>query len=495
MSAYKQNAASNRDALFGSANGAPKTKGKKATTSTVVSKSDPAALPQRSPQRLPPPVVSNSNKTGASSISADARAAKTKEAEEYKQKANKCMESGIFKRPDPIAASTFYKRAADCYRVLQDDRLERLYRVESAECNRQCQAWPSAANDYIRAATLCDNDPKEASALYIKAAAAWTEAGETAKAAKAQVDAAMVFHSNKDGSSSQYLNEATILQLERAVEAHVPDPLNPYARYRQTGSSVYLDPDSDETVGHWTSATMDLAQHHLVRDAYAHEPLISICTLFASAGQFASALYAAGAVSKVLHAGGLATLTLARAYFTETILTLAMGDPVLANERFMNPHLQDNFYLKSRECAAAEDLIRAIRSRDEDALEEARTNRQHKTAIANLPPALQAVVEGLRTSGVARLGGTQPKPKSTTAAGGSNSNTAASSSTYDNDDTGPLTATTTTSLNDILNAKTGYEGHDGEEVDVAALDDELDALDFGDGDDDDELDDDDVDLR
>jgi hypothetical protein len=174
---------------------------------------------------------------------------------------------------------------------------------------------------------------------------------------------------------------------------------------------------------------------------------------------------------------------------------LAMGDPVFANERFMTTHLQDNFYLKSRECAVAEDMIRAVKNRDQDALDEIRTsNRPHQTAIANLSPALQAVVAGLRTTGVARLergGGTTKSAATATA-----TDTKGAVTAYDEDDV------PTTSLNELLNAKTGYEGAaDGKQqtVDNAAeLGAELDALDFGDDDDDDDDDlddDDDVDLR
>jgi hypothetical protein len=192
-------------------------------------------------------------------------------------------------------------------------------------------------------------------------------------------------------------------------------------------------------------------------------------------------------------------LSLARSYFTETILTLAMGDPILANDRFLQLHLQDNFYLKSRECAAAEDLIRAIKNRDQDALDDIvrnPDNRQHQTAIANLPPALRAVVAGLRTTGVARLGGG--------AGGGTSSTTKKSSSKSAAEATTNDSDAPTTSLNELLNAKTGYEGEAAvsssgkqqQPTDAAELDAELDALDFGDDDDDDELDDDDdVDLR
>jgi len=55
-----------------------------------------------------------------------------KEADDYLAKANKCMQKGLFSSPDPVAASTYYKRAADAYQQCAEQRLERLYRVQSA---------------------------------------------------------------------------------------------------------------------------------------------------------------------------------------------------------------------------------------------------------------------------------------------------------------------------------------------------------------------------
>ena len=130
------------------------------------------------------------------------------------------------------------------------------------------------------------------------------------------------------------------MALEAAVEAHVPDPLNPTARYRQTGTSLFGD-------------DKELAEHHRITAAYAHESVQSILSAAAERNLLPTALYAAGAVSALLGADGLSTITLARAFWAETVLFLALGDPVAAEQAFMNRHLQHDFYLRSRECAAA----------------------------------------------------------------------------------------------------------------------------------------------
>jgi hypothetical protein len=57
-----------------------------------------------------------------------------KEAEDYRDKAKKSMQKGIFAKQDPLAASTYYKRAADAYQQCGENRLERLYRINSADC-------------------------------------------------------------------------------------------------------------------------------------------------------------------------------------------------------------------------------------------------------------------------------------------------------------------------------------------------------------------------
>ena len=132
------------------------------------------------------------------------------------------------------------------------------------------------------------------------------------------------------------LSKEALTGIEEAIEAHVPDPLNPYARYRQTGVSAFIDPDSDETAETVSAATLEMAKSHLVTRAYAHESVQKLIHLLTDYGEYASALYAAGAVTTVLKAEGMSTISLSRAYVTETILTLAMGDPVLAEESGMS---------------------------------------------------------------------------------------------------------------------------------------------------------------
>lgn len=491
---YKKNASSNRDALFGGA-------AQKPSSARSASAAAASATPTTATAAKGYTTKKSATKSAVAVLSGTARDAKIKEAEDYRAKANECMKSGFFKKPDPVAACTYFKRTADCYQQLGERRLERLYRVESGQCNVQCGAWASAASDFTRAAALVADDDgeshtdasqrrRDAAALHKRAAEAWTQMNEKGQAAASTVAAAVALHA---GVESSRLSTEAVTGMEEAVEAHVPDPLNPYARYRQTGISAYIDPHSEETVEKVSSATLALCQSQLVTRAYAHEPLQQLVHLLAGYGEYASALYAEGAVSTILQSDGLSTLSLSRSYVIETILTLAMGDPVTAEEQFLQRHCQDTFYLKSRECQLAEELFRAVKNRDLDALDLARSpTGPNRAALANLPhDCLRTVVQELRVTGVARK---QPPPTNST--------------TTNSTDKAVLEKVP---LQDVLRQKTGYEIDDNDGVaehhtplDAEALSTELEELDFSvgtDSDDDnggDELDaieDDDIDLR
>lgn len=508
---YKKNAANNRDALFGGiADAGPKGRSKKSSgtgRAPAAAAAAPAPAPAATSKGYQSGAAAKKKRGAVPSLSGEAREAKLKEAADYRAKANKCMEKGFLKKPDPVAASTYFKRAADCYQQAGEIQLERLFRVESGGVNLQCGVWASAASDYTRAAELMlmeeDGEPmdpaqrrRDAADLHKKAATAWTENNEKAKAAASQVAASLaLFH----GAESTRLSKEALAGMEEAVEAHCPDPLNPYARYRQTGHSAYVDPDGDETAESCGAETRELCQAHVVTRSYAHEPVQDLVHLLTGFGEYASALYAAGAATVLLQRDGLSTLSLSRAYVVETILTLALGDPVAAEQAFLNRHVQKDFYLKSRECQLAEELFRAVKNRDVDALDEARSPAgPNRAALANLPhDSLRQVVQELRVSGVARKSAPTATADAAAAASGKDGKQKGSDSKPEKP------------LHEILGQKTGYEQEAaaGANLDGDALADELDNLDFslndsdasddigGGGDELDALEDDDIDLR
>ncbi|CAB9523671.1 Inherit from NOG: N-ethylmaleimide-sensitive factor attachment protein, gamma [Seminavis robusta] len=479
---HKKNAASNRDALFGNAGGgggassnsAPP---KKSTQSTAPSSKGYAYGGLKEKR--------DKNKKKASMLSPEARAAKMKEAQEYKEKANKCMQSGFFKKQDPVMASTFYKRAADAYQVAGEERLERLYRVSSADCQMKVGAFATAAAEYARAAELLmlseavedtlEQKRRDGSQYHKNAAEAWRQMNEPAKAAASMVQSALAFlHQD----NSEVLSKDTLSGLEEAVESFVPDPLNPYCRYRQTGVSAFIDPDSDEIATKPSAETLELAKNHIVSRAYSHEPIWDVIDLLVGYGEYASALYAAGASSTLLSRDGISTLTLSRSYCMETVLTLAMGDPIAAEQNFLSIHCQKSHYLNSRECKLSEELFRAVKMRDIETLDEVRSPEgSNRACLANMHPAMRELVSILRVSGVAKRGAPPEeadKPKMDLKKADKELPT----------------------LSQLAQKKTGYEGlevedEEGENLNAADLDAELDALNF----EEEEEDEEDWDLR
>jgi hypothetical protein len=355
-------------------------------------------------------------------------------------------------------------------------------------------AWATAAAEYTRAAELLESAEDETlemrkeigRKLYLNAAEAWHNMNEPAKAASSKIQAALVL---VWGDESSLLPKIALEAVEEAVEAHVPDPLNSYARYRQTGVSAYVNPDSEETALNPSPEALELAKQHIVTRAYAHESVQEVVYLLVSFGEYASALYAAGAVTALLSQDGVSTLTLSRAFVTETILTLAMGDPIASEENFLNRHVQKSSYLTSRECKLAEDLFRAVKMRDVEALEEARSRQgTNRAAIGNLHECLRELVGMIRISGVARKGVPESHEAKRAEKKKNSSSKKSSSSTKTPEPSDP-------SLEELASRKTGYEKEvdDAGEINSDVLQDELNALDFGD--DDSDMSDDSLDLR
>ena len=320
---------------------------------------------------------------------------------------------------------------------------------------------------------------------------------EKAKAAQSKVKAAIALNF---GVESRLLSKDSLQEMEEAIEAHVPDIFNPYARYRQTGTSAYLGPD--ESLDNPSPESIDLAKEHIVTKAYSHEPLFELVYFLSSYREYASALYAVGAASALLEHENLSTLTLSRSFIMETIVTLAMGDPVQAEQQFLKRHVQKTAYLSARECKLAEDLFRAVKLRDAEALEEARSpSGSNRAALANLHSSMRQLVTEIRLSGVARQQKEVAEP--------TKSKKKASSSKKGKE-VEPAEAPER-SLKELAGMKTGYEAEvqQGANLDPDALSNELDALDFDLGDDDDDsdakgggfgadddsLEDDDFDLR
>ncbi len=443
MASYKRNADANRDALFGSA---PSSTGGGSRRTTADRK--PAAAASSS---IAPPDMSALNNTTqaihtttsmnaytpkatgprrtnniVTGLTGAAKVEKMKEAEEYRKKAKNAMTKTLFSSIDPIAGGMFYHRAAEAYKVCGENRLERLHRIASADCQLGHGAYGTAAQEFIRAAELCEiSDEKEGrkkaecTKLYTDAANAWTEAGDLAKSGECRLKSAYSLllgnsSTGEDGDDNgeddeiviggrklMTMNKDALTAIEAAVESFVPDPLNRYKDFRQTGTSAFVDPDATEEQDE--EALMELCKSHMITTSYIHETLFHTVKKFIEYGEYKSALYTSGAITALLENEGFATITLSRSFCNETILALAMGDVVTADKFFLQVHLQNNNYLTSRECKLAEDLIRAVKMREVDALEDARDpSGENRGAMANLDPSVRSLVTGLRISGAVK---------------------------------------------------------------------------------------------
>lgn len=463
MSHYKRDAASNRDALFGGSGGGGSSSSKRGSAprlrpqqtpstaggggasrprpsaaaaaasqqpSLVGLQSAPTPSSAADPTATPGPssIFSSAGRSAARSnlnvLTGDAKIAKMSEAEDYRLKAKKCMTRGIFSKPDPISAANYYKRAADAYKACGENRLERLHRIASGDCQLGQDAYATAAAEYGRAAELAETSDEtlprkrqECHKLNLDAANAWAQMGEAGRAAECKARAA--FGLVMGSPVQARIEPKALAAIEEAVEAFVPDPLNRKRDYRRTGTSAYADPNSPDSAEALERATA-LAKQNVITDSFAHETLAKVGCELLGRGHHESALYAFGAVTSSLEAEGYATISLSRAYATETIVTLAAGDVVAAKSDFQGVHLQRTSYLSSRECALAEDLIRACDSMDPEALDEARgRGGPNRGAMANLDPVVREVVGTIRVSGRARgkdAGARKAAPSSKTGA-------------------------------------------------------------------------------
>lgn len=266
----------------------------------------------------------------------------------------------------------------------------------------------AAAAEYTRAAELAETSNEtlprkrqECHKLHLDAASAWTQMGERGRAAESTMKAAFGLIMGTDCKKA--VDAKALKSVEEAIETFVPDPLNRKANYRRTGVSSYHDPNNssnDDGDGYATTTNLELAKQNIITDSFAHETLFKVANELIKRRHYESALYAHGAGTATLEHEGFATISLFRAFVSETIITLAMGDTVAASQDFQRVHLQNTQYLSSRECALEEDLIRACNEMDEEALEEVRSKSgSHRGAMANLDLIVRELVGEIRVSG------------------------------------------------------------------------------------------------
>jgi len=421
MSHYKRNAATNRDALFGNSSVAS-TSSTKATTTNTSSSSSTTTINNT---RSQPSSTPFSKASISPLLTGSERMEKIKEAEEFRTKAKKAMSKSLFSSPNPMEAQLYYGKAADAYKRCGEIRLEKLCRAAYAECLELENSLASAAAQYVLSAELTIQEAtsssiemsktyEECHLYYSKAAEAYRNANQLGRAGEAMMKGALSLLGDDKGLADDdfvggkrfSVMERQVLSLiEEAVELHVPDPLNRYKNFRQTGKSVFVGIKSKASKNaevEFDEVTLLVCRNNVITSSFAHETLFKCIHKLIEWNELQSAIYAAGAASYILETDGISSITLARAYCIETVLSLALGDVVAADQQFMH-HIQNTAYLSTRECELSEDLIRAIKVMDYDLLEEARNpSGKNRAALSSLHRTLQELVSGLRVSGVAK---------------------------------------------------------------------------------------------
>jgi len=188
-------------------------------------------------------------------------------------------------------------------------------------------SYASAASEYTRAAELSAisdestaRKQKEAYQLYKNAAEAWTAMGEKGKAAECHTKAA--FGLLIDKNETDIFDQQTHTAMEEAVELHMPDILNRMSCYRMTGNPSADDHNDGKQQIPTLEQQKEIAREEIAKSAYAHESVQKIMCAFVKTGEHRSGLYATGAVTALLEESGFASISLYKAYVTETILQL-----------------------------------------------------------------------------------------------------------------------------------------------------------------------------
>jgi tetratricopeptide (TPR) repeat protein len=206
-----------------------------------------------------------------------------------------------------------------------------LHRIACGDLQMRQDSYASAAMEYSRAAELSATSDeisarkqKEVNQLYKNAAEAWIAAGERGKAAECYTKAALGMMIDKDDRET--VDKPTHTALEDAIQFHVPDILNRMSLHRMTQNVDHSTFGHEEDNKQQRSSTLEqlkaIAREDIARSAYSHESVQKIVRVFVEMGNYRSALYAAGAVTTLLEETGYATVSLFKAYLTETILQL-----------------------------------------------------------------------------------------------------------------------------------------------------------------------------
>lgn len=231
-------------------------------------------------------------------------------------------------KPDYLAAATMYERSADLYKQAEDLSSAMLIMLKAAECHEGYNAMASVAVANTKAAQfnkeIGPGREKRTAELLIAAAEFWGLSGDLAKYGEALAKAAKELE-NVDAKGAHEL-------YMKAMKVLCPDN----------------KPQSPAVVEIVRNIFSFLVRNRLFNEAL--EFSTSAVAIF-----LASQLE--GSAFKILAA--------------VTVIQLAQGDAVKAQQTYLQEHLNVPGYLNSRECELADNLTMAFSANDQEKLEKA----------------------------------------------------------------------------------------------------------------------------
>ena len=349
------NHTANRNALFssggGGGGGAGRGGARAAAGGAPPAARAPAARAPAARAAAPPDAASTVAKPPAIPPAIAERA--RKEAEENWQAGLKFTVKGKGFKPfwsaDPTRAAPLFAKAANSFKAAGDNDMAVSMFVEASTCQIKTQAFASAAMNLGTAAKLAGSLGKsdEAISLWKQAASAWLSSMDSQRAAEYLVQAAKVAAtaSSADACAAQWADACDLIVARDTLE------LGGGA----CGSEIL------QQALNWSVSQQRLAE--------ALELLPRYCVALKARDQPG---------------------TLFKAYLSQTVLELALGDVVRADRTYLE-HLQDDRYLHADEAQLAGDLVQAFKQNDATLLD--KTIRDHRLTFLDNP--VTRVAKGL----------------------------------------------------------------------------------------------------
>lgn len=282
---------------------------------------------------------------------------KRAEARDWEERGEKNLRTSIFQwSPDYLAAAPCFENASNVYATIGDMNKARDTLVLSADYSEKANCLTTAAFTYSKVGALCSsiNEHRQSAGFYSQSAELYGLDGAIDKMADMLSRAAKEWvHVDKAKAQSVFL-QACERMFPKATPADAVAKLHPKV----------LD---------------------IFRDAFL---------FFVTEKMFSFALSTARRSIEIFTAFE-SDVSLCKMLTSVTIIQLSAGNVVQADDTFLQEHLSIAVYLRSKECALAEDLLTAMKSRDVEKLDAA----QRSPDLTYLERDVQALAKTLTING------------------------------------------------------------------------------------------------